>query len=85
MCLTDNSFNNLQTGNVVDMILHGMTHKGLVGTTDQNGIFETSLYHGDYDIIITHKDARAPSARSFHVLSNESMQETMTVQIQVSS
>ncbi|CAM9004081.1 unnamed protein product [Rhodiola kirilowii] len=85
MCLTDNSFNNLPTGDVVDKILHGMRHKGLVGATDQNGFFETSLYHGTYEVTITHKDAAVPSARRFQVSSNENMQLTETVQVEVSS
>lgn len=49
MCLTDNNFKNLATGNVVDKYLGQFSHKGMEVTTDSNGFFTTSLYHGDYE------------------------------------
>ncbi|XP_022897759.1 uncharacterized protein LOC111411460 [Olea europaea var. sylvestris] len=62
MCLTDNNFENLETGNVVDKILSEI---GLVsslnGTTDSNGYFETSLFHGVYEAQINHPTALSES------------------------
>ncbi|CAI9113564.1 OLC1v1014189C1 [Oldenlandia corymbosa var. corymbosa] len=53
MCLTDNNFKNLPTGNVVDKLLgEWKLLEGLTGTTDSNGYFETSLYHGNYQVRI---------------------------------
>lgn len=49
MCLTDNNFRNLATGNVVDKFMKGLAHEGLQVTTDSNGFFTASLYHGDYE------------------------------------
>ncbi|KAH0767173.1 hypothetical protein KY290_003076 [Solanum tuberosum] len=54
MCLTDNNFKNLATGDVVDKIRVSLTHEDLVGTTNGEGYFETSLFHGDYKAIVTH-------------------------------
>ncbi|PHT98257.1 hypothetical protein BC332_32849 [Capsicum chinense] len=54
MCLTDNNFKNLPTGDVVDKIRATMSHEGLVGTTNAEGYFETSLFHGDYKAIVAH-------------------------------
>ncbi|XP_027108856.2 endo-1,4-beta-xylanase 5 [Coffea arabica] len=54
MCLTDNNFRNLPTGDVVDKIIKELKHEDLIGTTDDEGHFETSLYHGDYEAIISH-------------------------------
>ncbi|KAI4295769.1 hypothetical protein L6164_035779 [Bauhinia variegata] len=54
MCLTDKNFRNLPTGDVVDKLLKEWGFTGLEGTTDQNGIFEASLFHGDYQVTISH-------------------------------
>ncbi|KAL2477380.1 Glycosyl hydrolase family 10 protein [Forsythia ovata] len=55
MCLTDNNFKNLATGDVVDNILsEWKLAGGLKGATDSNGYFETSLFHGEYEAQISH-------------------------------
>nr|GMC56781.1 endo-1,4-beta-xylanase 5-like [Ipomoea batatas]GMD27708.1 endo-1,4-beta-xylanase 5-like [Ipomoea batatas] len=54
MCLTDNNFRNLATGDVVDGVIKAMSHEGLVGTTAANGSFETSLFHGEYEVQVDH-------------------------------
>ncbi|KAK4378508.1 hypothetical protein RND71_000370 [Anisodus tanguticus] len=54
MCLTDNNFRNLPTGDVVDKARATLSHEGLVGTTNEEGYFETSLFYGDYKAIVTH-------------------------------
>ncbi|CAA0831684.1 Glycosyl hydrolase family 10 protein [Striga hermonthica] len=58
MCLTDGNFNNLQTGNVVDNFLNQLKHAydSMSGTTDSNGFFQKSLYHGKYEVRISHPD-----------------------------
>ncbi|CAA0831686.1 Glycosyl hydrolase family 10 protein [Striga hermonthica] len=58
MCLTDGNFNNLQTGNVVDQFLNQLKHAydSMSGTTDSNGFFQKSLYHGKYEVRISHPD-----------------------------
>ncbi|MFS7920269.1 putative endo-1,4-beta-xylanase [Helianthus anomalus] len=50
MCLTDNNFNNLPTGNVVDAIIRQFFNVEVTATTDVNGFYETSLIHGDYEV-----------------------------------
>ncbi|MCD7460336.1 hypothetical protein HAX54_043329 [Datura stramonium] len=54
MCLTDNNFKNLPTGDVVDKARATLSHEGFYGTTNAKGYFETSLFHGDYQAVVTH-------------------------------
>ncbi|VVA30118.1 PREDICTED: endo-1 4-beta-xylanase [Prunus dulcis] len=62
MCLTDNNFKNLPTGDVVDKLIHefGLTSGLASGMTDPNGFFEASLFQGDYEVKITN-----PSVANF--------------------
>ncbi|XP_060216850.1 endo-1,4-beta-xylanase 5-like [Lycium barbarum] len=54
MCLTDNSFQNLPSGNIVDKFMQELSNKGFQGNTDSNGYLKTSLFHGDYQAKISH-------------------------------
>ncbi|KAK4431125.1 Endo-1,4-beta-xylanase 4 [Sesamum alatum] len=55
MCLTDDNFKNLATGDVVDKIMAEWTYAGgFKATTDARGRFQTSLFHGQYEAQITH-------------------------------
>ncbi|EPS58555.1 hypothetical protein M569_16258, partial [Genlisea aurea] len=58
MCLTDNNFRNLPTGDVVDRILgEFILREGAVyGKTNSDGVFEASLLHGDYEVGVSHPD-----------------------------
>ncbi|KAI8532657.1 hypothetical protein RHMOL_Rhmol11G0230600 [Rhododendron molle] len=71
MCLTDNNFKNLPTGDVVDRLIREWSHpSGFSGTTDFQGRFETRLFHGDYKVTVTHPNAYGVSsqvARGFKV------------------
>lgn len=62
MCLTDNNFNNLATGDVVDKLLQewGVTPY-IEGKTDPNGFFEASLSHGHYQLKLTHNSTLSDS------------------------
>ncbi|TKY67694.1 Endo-1,4-beta-xylanase 2 [Spatholobus suberectus] len=53
-CLVDSNFRNLPAGNVVDRLLFEWRLSKLSGITDQNGFLEASLFHGDYEMEITH-------------------------------
>ncbi|XP_010274480.1 PREDICTED: uncharacterized protein LOC104609786 [Nelumbo nucifera] len=77
MCLTDNNFKNLPTGNVVDKLIGEWTHASLAGLTDSNGYFETSLFHGDYVVTITHPSMNSSLVQSFKVTTPGVSQETM--------
>ncbi|CAI9303474.1 unnamed protein product [Lactuca saligna] len=50
MCLTDNDFRTLATGDVVDRIIKEFFGVVVTGTTDGEGFYETSLIHGDYEV-----------------------------------
>ncbi|KAL5717653.1 endo-1,4-beta-xylanase [Ranunculus cassubicifolius] len=75
MCLTDNNFRNLPTGDVVDKLLHEWTQKNVVGVTDDNGFFETSLFHGEYEVTIHHSAESSSSPQNFKVEPTEATQE----------
>ncbi|XP_059446333.1 endo-1,4-beta-xylanase 5-like [Corylus avellana] len=85
MCLTDNNFNNLATGDVVDKLMQKWGSKAMVGTTDADGVFEASLFHGDYQVKISHpKVASSNLGQSFVVSSaskDTSEQPTLVVQV----
>ncbi|KAL3634685.1 hypothetical protein CASFOL_021739 [Castilleja foliolosa] len=74
MCLTDNNFNNLATGNVVDRFKSRFTYAGEVisATTDSNGFYQGSLYHGEYEVKISHPNGvRFSELRQIDVLPEE--------------
>ncbi|XP_047335570.1 endo-1,4-beta-xylanase 5-like [Impatiens glandulifera] len=59
MCLTDNNFKNLPTGDVVDKFLSELKlKKDLSVMTDDKGYFETKLHHGDYKLRINYSSLR---------------------------
>ncbi|KAL7125219.1 hypothetical protein ABFS83_14G102600 [Erythranthe nasuta] len=85
MCLTDNNFRNLATGNIVDKVMNQWTHAAdLPGPTDSNGIFETSLYHGEYEVKINHPNGDAVSdLHEINLLPNDKAQDTYRITINV--
>jgi hypothetical protein len=54
ICLVDKNFKNLPAGNVVDKLIYEWGRAKISGTTDQSGILEVSLFHGDYKMEINH-------------------------------
>ncbi|XLR13622.1 hypothetical protein S83_041560 [Arachis hypogaea] len=54
ICLTDNNFNNLPGGVVVDKLLHEWGLRPFSANTDHNGFIHVSLFHGDYKLEINH-------------------------------
>ncbi|MQL70206.1 hypothetical protein Taro_002517, partial [Colocasia esculenta] len=62
-CLTDNEFRNLPTGDVVDALIREWGTHQLVGTADDRGVFEARLFHGDYEVTVSHpaSNATAPA------------------------
>lgn len=88
MCLTDNNFNNLPTGDVVDKLLKEWGIKGsITATTDANGFFEASLFHGEYEMQISHPSVTNSSlnAQKLSVLagSEQEQQSPLLVQVEV--
>ncbi|KAK6253427.1 hypothetical protein QUC31_015147 [Theobroma cacao] len=84
MCLTDNNFQNLATGDVVDKLLKEWGIKTtLEGNTDADGFFEASLFHGEYEVKITHPAAIDSSlSRRFKVEPTHASEEnTMLLQL----
>ncbi|KAL5700725.1 endo-1,4-beta-xylanase [Ranunculus cassubicifolius] len=67
MCLTDTSFKNLPTGDVVDKLITEWSHQRLVGITDENGFFDALLFNGDYEMTLTHPNTNSTLTKSFNV------------------
>ncbi|CAN6479561.1 unnamed protein product [Victoria cruziana] len=61
MCLTDNDFKNLATGDVVDRLLREWKGTSLEGTTDGNGRLKTSVAHGEYEVTVVNPLTNASS------------------------
>ena len=87
MCLTDNNFRNLPTGDVVDKIIREFFGAVVTATTDANGFYETSLVHGDYQLSFAHfdryqsyeKDKKSP--RISHNFSVEASGDVLQIKI----
>ncbi|KAK3011920.1 hypothetical protein RJ639_010498 [Escallonia herrerae] len=80
MCLTDNQFKNLPTGDVVDKFIAEWSHKGLLGVTDTAGFFDSSLFHGEYEAKISHPNiGNSTLVQLFEVASSASSQQTLHV------
>ncbi|KAK4424268.1 Endo-1,4-beta-xylanase 5-like [Sesamum alatum] len=85
MCLTDNNFKNLPTGNVVDKVRGQWAQaEGVVGTTDSKGLFEASLYHGEYEAEISHPKSNIfANIKKFSVLPNKEAKDLFHLKIKV--
>uniref|UniRef100_A0A0D9VQV8 GH10 domain-containing protein n=1 Tax=Leersia perrieri TaxID=77586 RepID=A0A0D9VQV8_9ORYZ len=53
MCLTDNNFKNLPTGDAIDKLL-AEWKAGHSGKTDSKGVIEAEMFHGEYSVTIKH-------------------------------
>ncbi|KAL8027595.1 hypothetical protein ABFX02_14G105700 [Erythranthe guttata] len=85
MCLTDNNFKNLPTGDVVDEFISELTHAaGSPGTTNGNGLFGTSLFHGEYEATVSLPNGDKHScSQNFSVVPNEGAEKTIIFKIDV--
>ncbi|KAL6648626.1 hypothetical protein ACP70R_012850 [Stipagrostis hirtigluma subsp. patula] len=59
MCLTDNGFRNLPTGDVVDKLIGEWSTRSHVGMADAEGYYEAELFHGDYKVTVSHPAANS--------------------------
>lgn len=76
MCLTDNNFKNLATGDVVDKIIQAWGGSKVAGVTYDSGVYEAELAHEDYEITVTTPMTNSPLAYRSSVdraTSNEEM------------
>ncbi|KAL7125216.1 hypothetical protein ABFS83_14G102300 [Erythranthe nasuta] len=85
MCLTDNNFKNLDTGDVVDKIISEWTHAAdSPGTTNAKGLFGTSLFHGDYEATVSIGSGDKHScSQDFSVLPNKGSKKTIRFKINI--
>lgn len=85
MCLTDNNFDNLATGDVVDKLMEEWGSKAFAGKTDANGYFEASLFHGEYEVKISHPTEPSSDLSQSFVVSSEDTLEKPTLVVHVNS
>ncbi|KAG8368111.1 hypothetical protein BUALT_Bualt15G0011200 [Buddleja alternifolia] len=65
MCLTDNNFNNLPAGEVVDRLLMKEWQTGVVeGETDDHGVLNFSGFLGEYKVTVSYSNRTANSTFS---------------------
>ncbi|XP_010447186.1 PREDICTED: uncharacterized protein LOC104729864 [Camelina sativa] len=78
MCLTDGNFRNLPTGDVVDRLIRewGGLHTQTTGVTDANGLFEASLFHGDYDLNIFSPVTNSKASYNFTLSPDDSSSQS---------
>ncbi|KAI3805009.1 hypothetical protein L1987_26985 [Smallanthus sonchifolius] len=84
MCLTDNNFKNLPTGDVVDKIIREHFNAVVTATTDLDGFYETSLIHGDYEVSFADKyesEKQVKFQRMSHQFKVEASEDTLHVKI----
>ncbi|KAF0918124.1 hypothetical protein E2562_022710 [Oryza meyeriana var. granulata] len=67
MCLTDNEFNNLPQGDIVDQLITEWTTAPRAGTTDAEGFFQAELAHGEYKVTVTHPSLNTSVSQSVKV------------------
>ncbi|KAI3958913.1 hypothetical protein MKX01_023589 [Papaver californicum] len=67
MCMTDPNYKSSEVGKVVDKLLKEWKSEEFEATTDSNGCLDTSLFHGDYEVIVTHPITNASKVMSFEV------------------
>ncbi|KAL6867649.1 hypothetical protein ACP4OV_015673 [Aristida adscensionis] len=60
MCLTDNNFKNLPQGDVVDKLLKEWREVPGDAKTDDKGVFEGELFHGEYSVKVKHDSLKEP-------------------------
>ncbi|KAM0950450.1 putative endo-1,4-beta-xylanase [Dioscorea sansibarensis] len=69
MCLTDNNFKNLPTGDVVDKLLNEWKtfsqFEAIANST--HAFFELDLFHGEYEITTTHPSSNSSSLQIVNV------------------
>lgn len=67
MCLTDDKFRNLPTGDVVDKLIAEWKTHSLAGVADADGYYEAELFHGDYKVTVSHPVANSTVVQSLSI------------------
>ncbi|CAN6321040.1 unnamed protein product [Urochloa humidicola] len=67
MCLTDNGFRNLPTGDVVDKLIREWQTRSHAGVADADGYYEAELFHGEYKVTVSHPVANSTVVQSLSV------------------
>lgn len=76
MHLTDNNFRNLPTGDVVDKLIEEWKPTSIIGRTDKDGFFELSLFHGDYEVMVSHPWRNSSMTHNLKVVVPQTVNES---------
>lgn len=74
MCLTDNAFNNLAAGDVVDRLLLTDWNTQLRGTTDEKGCFYFEGFLGDYHFVAHYATKNASKTSTLRQLDHDGIE-----------
>ncbi|GMH03092.1 hypothetical protein Nepgr_004931 [Nepenthes gracilis] len=72
MCLTDKNFQNTPNGDVVDELIDEWSCKPMEIATSHEGFSEISLFHGDYEVTVTHPDTKSSTTMNLKVTKDNS-------------
>ncbi|KAK3150786.1 hypothetical protein QOZ80_3AG0237760 [Eleusine coracana subsp. coracana] len=81
MCLTDNNFKNLPTGDVVDKLIQEWKTNSHAGVADDEGYYEAELFHGDYNVTVSHPVANSTVMQSLSVHRDYSSDNVFTIHV----
>lgn len=81
MCLTNNNFTNLPTGNVVDKLLQEWKTDNLKGITDENGVYEHQVFHGEYSATVFDHHTGKKLTRKLKVTNDQTEPLNVTIYI----
>ncbi|KAK3027474.1 hypothetical protein RJ639_041080, partial [Escallonia herrerae] len=71
MCLTDSNFKNLPNGDVVDRLMKEWNGENLKGSTDENGVYEHQVFHGQHLLTILNPCTGQKVTRQLEVTKDE--------------
>ncbi|KAG8368640.1 hypothetical protein BUALT_Bualt15G0066600 [Buddleja alternifolia] len=71
MCLMDSNFKNGPLGDIVDKLLKESKTTNVIGNTDEEGIFEQKVFHGEYSLTYSHPLIPRTIERKFSVTNDK--------------
>lgn len=71
ICLTDNNFKNLPAGDLVDKLIQEWKTTNVQGFTNENGVYEQRVFHGEYTAIFSHPPTYLNVTKQFNVTNDK--------------
>ncbi|KAL1818856.1 hypothetical protein ACET3Z_013725 [Daucus carota] len=83
MTLADNNFRNTPVGDLVDKLLNEWRSEVEEFTTDDNGLLEVSLFHGEYEVTVLHPTKNSSTIQSVEINDKLPANENFHIHIHV--